>query len=366
MPLASSVRSAASAVRPSRSVSVSKRVLCSDRRDAPNSELKQPRQLRSFRQRQRPRHVERDDRFGRIPHHQRLVLIRRVFGVHHEAGEHIPSFRRRRALQRARQIEADERATSRREPFLRTAECVPSEGFLPSTSRYTAQLRTYSLSWVSRVLQIPLGQPFVTCRAQSARSLRVTSGLSCNMRFSRSCTFGSGPRSCRMRRAWRTYQSLCCSCRSTSCSDGHLRQVDLHPFIAGVADLVDAAERLVVNFGVAAVALVLVVPVDHVHGSVRAVPEVQHLAPRIVGLQEVGPVGCGVSGSLPLQAIHVGPGAMDVVHEDRVAVFLRPVVAAEIDHRAGMRVTAAGRIGSAVARHAVPCCRPSARDRRSS
>ena len=40
---------------------------------------------------------------------------------------------------------------------------------------------------------------------------------------------------------------------------------------------------------------------------------------------------------------------VDVVHEDRAAILGRPGVAAEIDHRAGMRVPAARRIRPAVA-----------------
>src|SRR5262245_50991974 len=97
-------------------------------------------------------------------------------------------------------------------------------------------------------------------------------------------------------------------------------------------------------------ALVLVVPVNDVHRSIGTIPEIQHLAPRVVGFQEVGTVGGRIPGTRALQPIHVGAGAVNVVHEDRVAVFLRPVVPSEIDHRAGVRVTAASRIGSAVAR----------------
>ena len=128
-----------------------------------------------------------------------------------------------------------------------------------------------------------------------------------------------------------------------------LLEVDLHEAIADVADLEDAAERLVVDVGVAAVALVLVVPVDHVHRAVGAVAEVQHLAPRVVGVEEVLAVGGGIAGAAALQHVDVGAMPVNVVHEDRAAVFRRPAVAAEVDHRAGVSVAAAGRIRSAVA-----------------
>ena len=50
---------------------------------------------------------------------------------------------------------------------------VPSDGCFPSTSRYTAQLRTYSLSWASSSCRSPSLNPCVTCSAQIARSLHL-------------------------------------------------------------------------------------------------------------------------------------------------------------------------------------------------
>ena len=192
-------------------------------------------------------------------------------------------------------------------------------------------------------------RPSVTCSAQSARSLRVTSGFSRRMRLSAACTAGSGPRSWRMRRACRTYQSLRLSCSSTSLLRRQLLQIDLDPLVVDVADLEDAPERLLVELGIAAVALVLVVPVDHVDAAVGAVAEVEHLAPRVVGQQEVRAVRGDVARALPLQPIGVGAAAVDVVHEDRLAVLARPGVAAEVDHRPGVGVAAAGRCRAAVA-----------------
>ena len=49
-----------------------------------------------------------------------------------------------------------------------------------------------------------------------------------------------------------------------------------------------------------------------------------------------------------MSMIAVEPGAVDVVHEERAAVLGRPG-AAQIDHRAGVGMAAAGRVGPAVA-----------------
>ena len=51
---------------------------------------------------------------------------------------------------------------------------------------------------------------------------------------------------------------------------------------------------------------------------------------------------------LRLEDVAVEPGAVDVVHEQRAAVLGRPG-AAQVDHRAGVGVAAAGGVGAAVA-----------------
>ena len=176
----------------------------------------------------------------------------------------------------------------------------------------------------------------------------MSSVCSLSSRFSPACTAASGPRSCSSRRACWTYQSLRWSCIATSSDEGSLARSTRTGRSLRVADLEDAAQRLLVQLRVGAVALVLVVPVDHVHRAVGAVLEVQHLAPGIVGEQEVGAVRRRVARSRSLQAVHVRPEAVDVVHEDRVAILRRPAVAPEIDHRAGVGVAAAGRARAAV------------------
>ena len=116
------------------------------------------------------------------------------------------------------------------------------------------------------------------------------------------------------------------------------------PAVLLVADLENAPERLLMDVRIGAMALVLVVPVDDVHRAVRPVAEVEHLAPGIVGQQEVRPVGRGVAGPRSLQPVGIGAGAMDVVHENAVAVLRRPVVSAQVNHGADVRMpTACGR-----------------------
>ena len=132
-------------------------------------------------------------------------------------------------------------------------------------------------------------------------------------------------------------------------SDEQLLQIDLHPLSLTWLILKMRPSVFWWTSGLRAVALVLVVPVDDVDVAVGAVPEVEHLAPRVVGLQEVGAVRGDVARALRLQPIDVDAAAVDVVHEDGVAILLGPGVAAEIDHRAGVGVAAAGRVGPAVA-----------------
>ena len=50
-----------------------------------------------------------DDGFGRVPDHQRQVRIACVFGVREETGDDLPPLRGGRSLQRAGQIQTNER-----------------------------------------------------------------------------------------------------------------------------------------------------------------------------------------------------------------------------------------------------------------
>ena len=52
---------------------------------------------------------------------------------------------------------------------------------------------------------------------------------------------------------------------------------------------------------------------------------------------------CRVAAALPDQSIVVDATAVDVIHENLIAIFARPIVT-QINHRATMRVAAAGHI----------------------
>ena len=131
-------------------------------------------------------------------------------------------------------------------------------------------------------------------------------------------------------RAGRTSRSRC-SCSSTSSAVGHLRQIDpCHRLRAAVAHLVDAPVRPVPDLRLLVVARLLVVPVDHVDVAVRPVLEVDEPRPGVVRQQEVRAVRRDVAGALRRQHVHVEPPAVDVAHEQLVAVLGRPG-AAEVD-----------------------------------
>ena len=81
------------------------------------------------------------------------------------------------------------------------------------------------------------------------------------------------------------------------------------------------------------VALIGVVPVDKRHLAVRAILQGDDLRPAVVGKQEVGLAVADVAGAGRLQAIHVEPSPMDVVHQELAAVAVGPG-STEIDHGA--------------------------------
>ena len=60
-----------------------------------------------------------------------------------------------------------------------------------------------------------------------------------------------------------------------------------------------------------------------------------------MGQQEILAVMGDVTGALPLQDVLIDAVAVDVAHEDAIAIFVGPVVA-EIDHAAGVGMAAAG------------------------
>ena len=104
---------------------------------------------------------------------------------------------------------------------------------------------------------------------------------------------------------------------------GQLLQVDRRGLGVLVGDLEDAAVGAVVAVRVAMMAGVGVVPVDHVHLAVGAVLQVEDLRPAIAGQAEIGGPIADVARALGRQQVLVEPLAVDVVHEDLVAI-LRP------------------------------------------
>src|SRR5207248_11629652 len=69
---------------------------------------------------------------------------------------------------------------------------------------------------------------------------------------------------------------------------------------------------------------------------------------RIVGQQYIAVVVAAVAGALAFERVVVDAAAVDVAHEDAVAVAVRPVVA-KVDHAAGVGVAAAGLVVGAFA-----------------
>ena len=114
----------------------------------------------------------------------------------------------------------------------------------------------------------------------------------------------SAARSCRIRRAWRTYQSFSCSlvARPAPRRVHFCRSTPVDRLRAAVADLVDAAVGPVPDLRVVVVAGLLVVPVDQVDVAVRAVPQVDEPRPVVVRQQEVRAVAGDVAAALRLRA----------------------------------------------------------------
>ena len=86
---------------------------------------------------------------------------------------------------------------------------------------------------------------------------------------------------------------------------GELGEVDFGALFVVVNYLVYAAVGAVVVVGLAAVALVFVIPIDEVHAAVLIVAEVDDLAPAVVEFHEVWAVAGDVAAAVWLQEIHV-------------------------------------------------------------
>src|SRR4051812_40632799 len=87
-------------------------------------------------------------------------------------------------------------------------------------------------------------------------------------------------------------------------------------------------------------ARVHIVPIVDVNLSVRTVAEVQHLRSEIARQKEILSMVPDKARALAFQDVLVRALPVDVVHEDRMAIFVRPR-AALIDHRTGVRMPAA-------------------------
>ena len=320
---------------------------CADVGDALHGEGEQAGQRGVRREVEGARHVLRDERLGRIPHHQRLVAIRGVGRAAGERGHDVPPLLDRHPLQGARQLQPHQR----RRIVAREPGKTPEHGIgrLARLHQERDRPATHVFAGVVEERdQIRLREPAGDVeRPHGAEPSRVV-GLPAQQ-----------PLQTRVHGRVRTtlleqparmldVPVVAVELHRDQLGRGQPGKIDPHGPIARVADLEDPAQGLLVQLRVGAVALVLVVPVDHVHRAVGAVLEVQHLAPGIVGEQEVRAVRRRVTRSRSLQAIHVRPEAVDVVHEDRAAILRRPAVAPEIDHRAGVGVAASGRARAAV------------------
>src|SRR5262245_13862297 len=125
-----------------------------------------------------------------------------------------------------------------------------------------------------------------------------------------------------------------------------LLQIHFHGLGVVIDDAVNPAVAAVVLVGFAEVALLHVVPVDDPDLAVGAVGQVEHLRPLVAGQEEVGPVMGDEAAALGFEQVDVEAVAVDVVHEDRAAIFLGPGPAL-IDHAAGVGVAAAELVGLA-------------------
>ena len=110
----------------------------------------------------------------------------------------------------------------------------------------------------------------------------------------------------------------------------------------------DPAIRAVVEVFLNAVALIFVVPIDHVNLAIGPGLQAHDLRPGVVGQQKIGGVPADEAGTGGFEDVAVQACPVNVVHEDRAAVFLGPDVAI-VNQGPGVRVAASHFVGSAVA-----------------
>ena len=90
-----------------------------------------------------------------------------------------------------------------------------------------------------------------------------------------------------------------------------------------------------------AVALARVVPIGDIHAAIGSGLQADAAKPSVVGHQKIFAVVADIARAFPLKHVVVQAVAVDVAHEDRVAITVGPVVA-QVNQRAGVSVTAAG------------------------
>ncbi len=115
-----------------------------------------------------------------------------------------------------------------------------------------------------------------------------------------------------------------------------------------IRDLVDATVAAIVLLNLSSMAGLHVVPVNHPGIAIRTIPQVENLRCAVAGQQKVGAMTSDVSRSLRSEEIHVQSLAMNIVHEELVAITRRPGIG-EVDHGTGMGVAAARLVGLVVA-----------------
>src|SRR6185369_5461753 len=125
-------------------------------------------------------------------------------------------------------------------------------------------------------------------------------------------------------------------------------QVNRSALRVAVSDFENATVGTVVMVGIGGVALVLVVPIDHVNRAVGPGLQIDDLRPLVIEVDEIGSVMADEAGTLALGNVHVDARAVDVIHEDFSAILLRPTVLL-INQESSMGVAAASRGAAGVA-----------------
>ena|ERR1043165_957999 len=126
---------------------------------------------------------------------------------------------------------------------------------------------------------------------------------------------------------------------------GLFLQIDRSPFRFAIGNLENSPIGSVVSVWIVVVALVFVVPIDHVNCAVGTGLEIDDLGPAIVKINEVMAVVADKAGALALRDIHVDASAMDVVHEKFAAILLWPIIFL-INQHASMGMAAACSCGT--------------------